>query len=74
MCRADTDWLLEDDPGDTLQQWGCGQGAVVGPIIQRTREKSLCVKLSKSGLLPLQEIGSAEEKTGKTMTMKQLVS
>lgn len=82
MCRADTDWLLEDDPGDTLQQGGRGQRAIIGPIIQTTRKESLRVEVSKSRLLSLQvsekegkKRGIEEEKKeGKTMTMKLLVS
>ncbi len=41
LCRADTDRLLEDDPGDTLQQGRRGQRAIIGPVIQRTRKESL---------------------------------
>lgn len=62
LCRADTYWLLEDDPGDTLQKGGCGQRAVIGPIIQRARKKRLCIKVSKGGLLSLQASGRNDGK------------
>lgn len=64
MCRADTDWLLQYDPGDTLQQGGRGQRAIIGPIIQRTGKKSLGVKVRKGGLLSLegQKRGGEERK------------
>lgn len=63
LCRVDTDWILENDPGDTLQQGGRGQRALIGPIIQRSRKKGLWVKVGKGGLLPLQTSeGSTEER------------
>ena len=54
LYGADTDWLLEDDPADALQQRGRGQRAVIGPEVQRTRQEGLWVEVSKDGLLPLQ--------------------
>ncbi len=54
LCRADTDWFFQDDPGYTLQQGGRGQGAIIGPIIQRTRKKNLWIKACKRGLLSLE--------------------
>lgn len=53
LCRVDTDWLLEDDPGDTLQEGRCGQRAIIGPIIQRSRKESHWVKVIKGGLFSL---------------------
>lgn len=61
LCRADANWLLKDNPGYTLQQWGCCQRALIGPIIQGTRKKSLWVKVSKRGLLSLKTLD--EERT-----------
>ena len=55
LCGADTDWLLKDDPGDTLQQGRCGQRAIIGPIIQRSRKESLWVKVIKGGLFSLEQ-------------------
>lgn len=60
LYRADTNWLLEHDPGDTLQQGGCGQGAVIGPVIQRAWQESLGIKVGKSSLCSLQQKESAE--------------
>lgn len=53
LCGADADWLLENDPGDTLQQGRCGQRALISPVIQRTREKCFWVKIRKGSLLSL---------------------
>ena len=50
---ADTDGVLEDDPFDTLQRGRRGQGAVVGPVLQRVREQSRRVKVGEGGLLSL---------------------
>ena len=55
LGRADTDWLLEDNPGDTLQQRGCGQGAIVRPVVQGARQDGFGVKVCKRGLLSLRE-------------------
>lgn len=57
LSRADTYWLLQDNPGDTLQKRGCGQRTIIGPIIQTAGKKRLCIKVSKGGLLSLQESG-----------------
>lgn len=54
LCRADTDWLPENNPGDTFQQGGCGKRAVIGPIIQWTGKKRLWVKVGKVHLLSLE--------------------
>ncbi len=39
LPRADTDWLFADNPGDTLQQRGRGQRAIVRPVVKATREQ-----------------------------------
>lgn len=72
LCRADTDWLLEDDPGDTLQQGGCGQRAFIGPIIQGTRKKSLRVKVRKGGLLSLEGQKRSQERQTKSNSFSLL--
>lgn len=53
LLRADTDGLFADDPGNALQQRGCGQRAIICPIVQATREQGSRVEVSESGLLAL---------------------
>lgn len=47
LGRTDADRLLKDNPGDTLQKWGSCQGAVIRPVIQRTRQQDFGVKAWK---------------------------
>lgn len=61
LYRADTDWLLENDPGDALQQGRRGQRPIIGPIIQRSRKKNLWVKVRKCGLLSLKAQKQSEK-------------
>lgn len=51
LFRADADWRLADDPGDAFQQRGCGQRAVIGPVVQAAREQGCRVEACESGLL-----------------------
>lgn len=53
LLRADADWLFADNPGNTLQQRGCGQRAIVCPVVEATREQTGRVEVSESGLLAL---------------------
>ena len=53
LGRADGDGLLADDPGDALQQRGCGQGAVVGPVVKATGQKGCRVEAGEGGLVAL---------------------
>lgn len=53
LVGADADWLFADDPGDALQQRGCGQRALIRPVVQRAGEQGSRVETSKGGLFPL---------------------
>ena len=55
LGRADTDWLLEDNPSDALQQRGCGQGAIIRPVVQEARQDGFGVKVCNCGLLSLRD-------------------
>lgn len=61
LLAADADWLLADNPGDALQQRGRGQGAVIGPVVQASREQGGRVEVSERGLLALRTVKEAED-------------
>ena len=59
LRSADTDWLLADNPGYALQQGGCGQRAIVCPVVEAPREQSGGVEVDKSSLPALRTIQRA---------------
>lgn len=61
LLRADTDWLLADDPGDALQQRGRGQRAQVRPVVQGAWEQGSRVETAKGGLFALKASKQRQE-------------
>ena len=54
LGRADADRLTKNDPGDTLQKWGCGQRAIIRPVIQGRWQQDFGVKACECCLLALE--------------------
>lgn len=50
LLTADTDGLFADNPGNALQQRGCGQRAIISPVVQAAREQGSRVEVSESSL------------------------
>lgn len=46
----DSDGLPEHNPSDTLTEWGCGQGARVGPVVSAGGQQALGVEAAELGL------------------------
>ena len=53
LAGAHADWLFAHNPGDTLQQRGSGQRAIICPVVETSREQGSGVEISKGSLFAL---------------------